>query len=638
MSGRTRIKLPWQTSVSDDVDLNNVSLLNLVMPEDKPVPEATSPNDVINRQYVEGIVGASGGGAKIGDPEDGTYDDGLFQDFTTEFLIGHAVDRFNEVLKALAPTPAPNLDNISIQDSGVTGKYSFGASNSITGYTNDPSEDVGATFGDGSSEAGIFVPGTTINGTIADSVAQGGPSNRPYPANAFGDGDQGTLHLEVNGTVIHSVDLTSYGSGTSLNANGSGFTLSAASPILFDSGDPLDLFKYRTGTWMVNSSDQVNGYNSARVRHEVSTGVFRDTNSYEWVIDDDTTSTTFSGESLTNPSMAGSRKISGITYHTSGTIDYGITISNAYRNTYSRSNSALSFTGTNASTSSQSLSTPSSEADDVVISSKTLSIDNSNRLLNDSVTVSTTVDRTVQGTETSPGQTISGFLVDNISDNASATVEHFNGENYRMHSGLDIDNTSYSGGAQGSQYDWDSAQNLISGNTDHNDGLLISGGRLSYPSNTSHITNISGGNFGSASLGPANPDYGTASGDRTFIRYFHSSLAYSNFKLNINATNTNFVTVAQGASGNNLTLEILAPNTTKDSGGATEWKDAVEPHNANDRDIGCFASTFGDTIPTNWGLTLGAENTSTSGNVILVRITAAPAWSGSIESITLTWI
>jgi hypothetical protein len=109
MSGRTRIKLPWQTKVSDDIDLNDVSLRNLVMPEDKTTPEATSPNDVINRQYVEGIVGTPGGGAIIGDAEDGTYTDGLFVDFSSDTLIGTAVDRFNEVLKALAPSPAPNI-------------------------------------------------------------------------------------------------------------------------------------------------------------------------------------------------------------------------------------------------------------------------------------------------------------------------------------------------------------------------------------------------------------------------------------------------------------------------------------------------------------------------------------------------
>ena len=49
----------------------------------------------------------------IGPAEDGTYDDGLFTDFTKTTKVGVAVDRFNEVLKALAPAPAPDLDNIN---------------------------------------------------------------------------------------------------------------------------------------------------------------------------------------------------------------------------------------------------------------------------------------------------------------------------------------------------------------------------------------------------------------------------------------------------------------------------------------------------------------------------------------------
>jgi len=121
MSGRTKIRLPWQTKVASDVDLNEVSLTNLTMPEDKAVPQSTSPNDVINRQYVAGIVGG-GGAAVIGPSEDGTYDDGLFQDFEIDTEVGTVVDRFHELFKALAPSPAPALDNIGIQDSGVTGK------------------------------------------------------------------------------------------------------------------------------------------------------------------------------------------------------------------------------------------------------------------------------------------------------------------------------------------------------------------------------------------------------------------------------------------------------------------------------------------------------------------------------------
>lgn len=56
---------------------------------------------------------ATGNTGVIGDPEDGTYTDGLFPDFTPTTLIGTAIDRFNEVLLKLAPTPpSDNWDNV----------------------------------------------------------------------------------------------------------------------------------------------------------------------------------------------------------------------------------------------------------------------------------------------------------------------------------------------------------------------------------------------------------------------------------------------------------------------------------------------------------------------------------------------
>ena len=69
----------------------------------------------------------------IGEPEDGTYSDGLYTDFNTETSIGVAIDRFNEILKLLAPTPAPSLDNVDSNVDGVDAYLSFGASNSLEG-------------------------------------------------------------------------------------------------------------------------------------------------------------------------------------------------------------------------------------------------------------------------------------------------------------------------------------------------------------------------------------------------------------------------------------------------------------------------------------------------------------------------
>ena len=78
---------------------------------------------------------STGGGSTIGNAEDGTYADGLFVDFVPTTPIGTAVDRFNEILKALAPSPAPRLDDINTSDSGITARLSFGSSNDQSSET-----------------------------------------------------------------------------------------------------------------------------------------------------------------------------------------------------------------------------------------------------------------------------------------------------------------------------------------------------------------------------------------------------------------------------------------------------------------------------------------------------------------------
>jgi hypothetical protein len=74
----------------------------------------------------------------IGPAEDGTYTDGIFTDFTPSTPIGTAVDRFNEMLLLLAPTPPSNWNNaitsISFTSPSWTARTLTSASN-VTIYT-----------------------------------------------------------------------------------------------------------------------------------------------------------------------------------------------------------------------------------------------------------------------------------------------------------------------------------------------------------------------------------------------------------------------------------------------------------------------------------------------------------------------
>ena len=565
----------------------------------------------------------------IGEAEDGTYEDGLFVDFVPTTPIGTAVDRFNEILKGLAPPPAPVLSSMSMSQSGVTGGLSFGPSNVIAGYENVPSMDINDTFTVSGNRRGIMAPATK-SGTLANNVVAHSYS---YPSNAFGFGDQGVLNLIVNGVTVHSVDLSAFASGSTLNGNNSGFTLSSATNVQFESGDPLDLFKFRTGTWFLAVADQTNGYNEVSVTHVVGSNTYSVTD-YDWVNDADTTNTSFSAPSIHSLNLFGSKYISGVEYYTDGTALFDITIDNAYRNTFASYGSALDFDSSTTVVSDDPIPTMTTEADTIFIEDKNITLA-SERLIDEPIDVSVTVGRTVQSNLNSGTSYLSGILLDNASDFTTDTSEYFAYEGYRLSNDVEsnMTDTSYGSGPFTSSYTWDNTASLVGGDSAHNDGLLLEYGELKYPTEGAN-----NGDYDSITFSPpGNVNYAGASGNRTYYRYFFDASPRSNFVLNIDAYGTNFVDVATGPSGNDVTVEILAPNTTQDSGSTIEFKDAVTPFTSND-DIGMYASTFGSSIPTNWGLTLGSRDTSTSGNVVIVKITASSSWSGRISDITINWL
>ena len=126
----------------------------------------------------------------IGTAEDGSYSDGLFTDFSPETRIGIAIDRFNEVLKGLAPGAAPSLDNMDSDNYGVASNLSFGTSQSVTGYTNvQPSTLSSPT----STLADVDINGAynVINPTDSDIRAA-----------AFNGST--TIHLKLEVSSVHS--------------------------------------------------------------------------------------------------------------------------------------------------------------------------------------------------------------------------------------------------------------------------------------------------------------------------------------------------------------------------------------------------------------------------------------------------
>ena len=633
---RTRVNLPAQTKITDNIKVNDdgfdpASVASVTV---KNVPNPLEDYDVVNKKYVDSAAGTAAG---IGPAEDGDYTDGLFTDFAPGTRTGTAVDRFNEVLKALAPSPAPNFSSMSFTNSGANGKLSFGPSNAIAGYTNVPGIDLNGGYVNSGLAKGIFNASTAMSGTLADNVTPNYTNSRPYPNNSFNDGNVGKLQLFVNGTKIQETDLATFVSGSSVNGNGSGFTLSADASVKFDNGQSLDVFKYRTGTWSVGVADQVHGYNTVQVKHEYATGLTHVSQTFNWVVDSDTTTTTFTADTLDTLSMSGAKKISGVTYNTSGTAKFSATIGNAYKNTYSILGTAVHYSGTNCSATDQSLPNATTQNDNVTITASTVTVSNGSRLLNAPISVNISVDRTVQTDSSSTVRSISGLLLDNVTDSSSDTSDSFDGEKYRIHNGVVLTDVTYATGGS-SNYPWDGSKSLMGADSNYNTGLLVSNSKLTYPKVTTHISGITNGNFSAPANAPSgNPDYSSASGSRTYLRYFYSSGSYSNFVLNMSVASTTFASVASGPSGNNLTVELLAPATTKDGSNAVVWKDCMVAHDGDDTHVGCYAGTYGSTIPTAWGLTIGSKNTSTSGHVVLIRVTASASWTGSIDSMSLSF-
>lgn len=602
----------------------------------------------------DGITGPTGpvGDAcdlEVGTPADGQWDDGLFAWESTTATC-EALDNLNEVLASLAPPPAPDLSEISMADTGVTGKISWGASHSVGSYADvsgglDGSStlDVNGTFvnNDGQRK-GIFNDSTTMNGDLNPNATHA----YAYDDGAFTIGDgtaPGTLKLYVNGSLIHSVSLVGDPTGSDLNVNGSGFTsLTAAKSVEFDNGDPFNLFKYKTGSWIVVPADQRDGWNYVHVIHTIG-GSDSETNYFEWVVDDDTTAVTYTAENQGSLAMAGSDYLSGVQYHTSGQVNsYSLTLNNLHRNTWKTTNAITHPTSINCGFSPSSeaidnIAGPNWEAQSQIIT-PTITLDNVRHLAS-SISYRTGVDRTVQSDNQQEPATNPGYeiLMDPYIAGASGetnSADTFNAEGYRMPSNFSITSTSYSSGAGNGPSVWNSATSMVfsGGSAGYSDGLLVYNGAVRYPTQGANS-----GDFSTVADGPAgNPDYSGESNDRVYIRYFYNASTYQNFVFNFSVTSTSFVSVATGPSGNNVTAEILAPNTTQDGVGTIEWKDMVTPFTTEDA-IGAYASTYGSTIPTDWGVSLGSRSTATSGNAIVIRITASSSWSGSINSVALTW-
>ena len=608
-------------------------------------------------------TGGSGSGSSgtIGNAEDGDYTDGLFTDFTTNTNVGTAVDRFNEVLKALAPDPAPNLSAISVTTSAVNAKLSFGSSNTLVGYT-----DVSDTAGLGSSvdtngtyqsatsgtnvRIGVVSSGTVINGIVASNVTQNafdsGEVN--YPAESIGSGDQGSLQLWINGVMAKAISLAdvavgsgSPGSGTGTElTSGTGFVnVSATGYGKFSNGSSFEVFSHRTARFQVGVAAQRNGWNYAQVKHVVGSTTYS-TNYVEWVVDETTDGTepvSASSNSLTGLSTTGSKYLSGVLYNTGGTANYAVTVSNAYRDVYSTSN--ITFTGSSCTVPSQSFPALTGGED----SSKSLSVAavatiNDSKMLDEPMSVSISVPHPLRNNLTNAGaSSISGILIYNISDSSSVLSENFSGESYRLQSGAYNNQSDVGSGT------WNSTLSIIDpGSTNHVNGLMVYDEKLVSPTNAIHSGDFrntaEGGNILNGPVG--NVNYSGTTGTKTYYRRFTNNAGGSktDFNLSMNTSGTTIVDSTGTLNTTNVQVSVKLPQTS--DGFSTAWLDIKKSFATgqvgSDGD-GCLVGTFDSSSNSTNRCTFGTQSAGNNEYIIL-RVSADESWTGNIDQISISWL
>jgi hypothetical protein len=612
---------------------------------------------------VSGTTANGGGGGTsgtLGIPTDGTYSDGLLT-FTASTKTADAVDDINEVLLLLAPQAAPDLTNIGAASFINNAKLSFGVSRNDIGYVNvgttagNSAVDINQNYVVSGSRLGVTAA-SSISGILNDSVVAGSS----YPADSFGEADKGTLTLSFNGSTIDTINLAS-SSGALVGSN-SRLSVTALSAVTTTSGQAFSFKKYRKGTFTIPSSLFVNGFNYLRITHNRGTSTVN-TTYLEFVYDSENSALAFaSTPTLTNPTLTGSKYISGVRYHTSGTIQLNAVISNVYKNVYTNSANAFSYpslqnigeptvivksgTGVNGeNNASKNLPALNPAAGNPQATNLTLASTHpitSSRLLGSTDSIGTvksafSIIHPIKATLTSSVISASGFLLDGVTQATNANNETFDGEIDRLQN-RDYSSLTYTNINSGT-YAWDGTQNLLTGDGNHNTGLLVFGGELMYP-NTSYLTStygIAAGNFAPVTNGYAfNPNYSTASGVRIHNRKFKSANVTTQSTLTIDILHdlsTSFLTnggTGGTITGNNIKVECLI----KRSGGATHGY--FNPFATTGNPEGIANTSIGSiTGGTRVTCTLSTIPRVGNGDIVIFRV-RANGWTGVISNVQIT--
>ena len=570
----------------------------------------------IDNFLVHGLGSVGGSAGVIGEPEDGTYEDGLYTDLTASTPIGVPIDRFNEILLALVPPPAPDLKEWSLSGpSFVDGKLSF--DNTVAGFSAAPGFNKGDLFASSGTRKGINsgvsqpriandIYYQDITGFLNHTVGAGpGQPNPAYSAQAFGNGITGSLILKFNSFTISNINLASKPAVDDTNGGAtSGLSISAATSSRFPSGTYFETFWWRTGQYRIKKDNQYlrSGFNYIELIHSLPTRTIN-VASYSWVSDWSSTQTTFTSEGIntisvsrdTPASPGGVKYLSGVKFFNLVSLNYRVTYSNHPRNTYSSATDAIiaytdnvsssvnPITGNVTNTSAVIMSTKATSGPlSIPVSEPSTQITNKDwefqlntgvRRLNESIVFKTRALRTVQGTDTSGGLNSGGWYIDNFfGPPPTDTRETFETETtYRLSNGT----TKYESGLYDTttslSSSYDSKKSLLDA-PGYTNQLQICNGVLIYPKYDFNLGDVDKNpNKDNLSVkyslcntvfaGHAKTNSGAATNYRTFTRFFRvdPNTNYAQFRFVFSLVNTIFVNADTDLDNNECWIEIKIP-------------------------------------------------------------------------------
>lgn len=598
----------------------------------------TGSFDILTASFLGGD-GSDITNLRIGEPEDGTFEDGLFIDFNNRTTVGTAIDRLNEVLKGLAPQPAPELLNIQSSLSGIPMKLSFDSSSPITNYFNVTASLSEQQINIGINEIfapslqkrlGCFSSPVNISVVLNDTTQADQLVAINYPNDAFNVDRYGTgsYILEVNGVSQAADEILGTGS-----LQGTYFNLTDANIAKFiGTGLPFDLFRHRTGVVTVPLSLWREGHNYAKVISSSSLGE-KITNYVDWVYDpvasngnEDYVITS----QVSGAIASGFKELSGIKYYTSFEYYFDATINNYYKNIYSAaSNGGISMQGINLPNGlSVPLQTieqfseppaPSTNAD--VLSRKSRHATGAIRSLGQSFASQITINNGLGKTGASQLQT-GTILMDNVNTANDGQNESFCREDFRL--------VSSSIGNIGSAAPFDSSTDISTTND-----LLVYGGSLRYPTKS-----LNNGNISAAQVDyilSNQPNYSNVDNVRYYFRKFQNiGLSRGNMKVTIKGTQTNIVRPSVTLEQDNIKISVARAGIT------SVWRNIAVPFAQTELgSIGNAKGTIPTALNTNgvvFDLTWAPDSPGLLPNEVwFMMIEASKEWQGNITKIEIEY-